>query len=60
MAHDREAARSSMDDVIDVYKRDVDRTLLREALALSPGERVRKLVDLLRAAEALREAGRQP
>ena len=49
--------RSSLDDVIDSYKRDVDRTLLRAALALTPGERVQKLVDLLRVTEALREAG---
>lgn len=51
------APRSSMDDVIDCYKRNVDRTLLREALALTPGQRVQKLVDLLRATDALREAG---
>lgn len=52
-----DAPRSSMDDVIDCYKKDVDRTLLREALALTPGQRLQKLVDLLRAADALREAG---
>jgi hypothetical protein len=48
---------SSIDDVIDCYKKDVDRTLLRAALKLTPEERLRKLVDLLRAASAMREAG---
>ena len=46
-----------MDDVIECYKKDVDRTLLREALKLTPGERVRKLIDLLRSTAALRDAG---
>lgn len=52
-----DAPRSSMDDVIECYKKDVDRTLLREALRLTPNERVQKLVDLQRAADALRESG---
>lgn len=51
------AARSSMDDVIECYKKDVDRTLLREALKLTPAERVQKLVELLRSTAALRDAG---
>jgi len=46
-----------MDDVIECYKQDVDRTLLREALKLTPHERMQKLVELRRAADALREAG---
>lgn len=50
---------SSLDDVIDVYKRDVDRTLLREALKLTPDQRVRKMVELLRFTERLREAGKK-
>ena len=51
--------RSSIDDVIDVYKRDVDRSLLREALKLTPDQRLRRMVELVRAAEELREAGRK-
>jgi hypothetical protein len=39
---------------IEAYKRDVDRTLLRENLRLSPTERVRKMTAALRFAEAVR------
>ena len=46
------------DPVIEVYKRDVDRTLLRESLRLTPDERLRRLVELQRVAEELRRAGR--
>ncbi len=47
-----------MDPVIEVYKRDVDRTLLRENLKLTPEQRLRKLMELQRFAEELRRAGR--
>lgn len=47
------------DPVIDVYKRDVDRTLLRENLKLSVEERLRNLMRLQRFAEEMRRAGRQ-
>jgi hypothetical protein len=46
------------DPVIEAYKRDVDRTLLRENLKLSVDERFRKLLALQRFAEELRRAGR--
>ena len=46
-----------MDAVFEMYKREVDRTLLRENLKLSPEERVRELMALLRAAEEFRRAG---
>ncbi len=46
-----------MDAVIEAYKRDVDRTLLRENLKLSPEERARELMALLRAAEEFQRAG---
>jgi hypothetical protein len=46
------------DPVIEVYKRGVDRTLLRENLKLSVDERFRKLKALQRFAEELRRAGR--
>ena len=46
------------DPVIEAYKKDVDRTLLRENLKLTPEERLRKLIELQRFAEELRRAGR--
>ena len=48
--------RSSIDEIIDLYKKDVDRTLLREQLGKTPDERVRELVALERFAEELRRA----
>jgi len=47
------------DPVIDVYKKDVDRTLLRENLKLSVEERFRKHMQFQRFAEELRRAGRE-
>jgi len=52
--------RSSVDDIIDLYKRDVDRTLLRENLKLSPDQRVRKMIAALEFAEELRRAPKGP
>lgn len=45
------------DPVIDAYKKDVDRTLLRENLRRSVDERVDQLIALQRFAEELRRAG---
>ena len=45
------------DPVIEAYKKDVDRTILRENLKLSVEERLRALVNLQRAARELRRAG---
>ena len=47
------------DPVIEAYKKDVDRTLLRENLKLSPEARLRKLQDFVAFAAVLREAGRR-
>ena len=47
------------DPVIEVYKRDVDRSLLRENLRLSVEERLLKLQKMQRFAEEVREAGRR-
>ncbi len=47
------------DPVIEAYKKDVDRTLLRENLKLSVEERFRNLMQLQRFAEELRRAGRK-
>ena len=48
--------RSSIDDIIELYKKDVDRTLLREALKLTPTQRLQRLVELTRFTERLRQA----
>ena len=39
--------------VIDAYKKDVDRSLLRENLKLTTGERIAKMISALRFAEAV-------
>lgn len=48
------------DPVIEVYKKDVDRTLLRENLRLTPQQRIEKLVSFMRSLERLRDAARRP
>lgn len=45
-----------LDPIIDAYKKDVDRTLIRENLKLTPGQRIANLEALLRDAEEIREA----
>ena len=47
------------DPVIDAYKRDIDRTLLRENLKLTVEERFLNLMELQRFATELRRAGQQ-
>ena len=47
------------DPVIEVYKKDLDRTLFRENLKLSVEERFLKLMELNRLADELRTAGKQ-
>jgi len=47
------------DPVIEAYKRDVDRTLLRENLRRTVEERFRNHMQLQRAALELRRAGRK-
>ena len=47
------------DPVVELYKRDVDRTLIREQLRRSVDERVRNMIAASRFAEALREAARR-
>jgi len=48
-----------VDPVIQVYQRDVDRTLLRENLKLAPEERLRKLQDFVKFLSEVRSAGRK-
>jgi len=47
------------DPVIEAFKNDVDRTLIREQLRRSVDARVRNMIAALRFAESLREAGRR-
>lgn len=47
------------DPVIEAYKRDIDRTLIRENLKLSVEQRFEKLMALQRFAEEMRRAGRE-
>jgi hypothetical protein len=47
------------DPVIEAYKRDIDRTLIRENLKKTVTERFEQLMELQRFAEELRSAGRE-
>lgn len=47
------------DPVIEAYKKDVDRTLIRENLKLTPEERILQLQDFVKFAIELQEAGRK-
>jgi hypothetical protein len=47
------------DPVIEFYKKDIDLTLLRENLKLTPTQRLERLMELQRFAEELRRAGRE-
>ena len=47
------------DPVIDAYKRDIDRTLIRENLKRTPDERLVQLMRLQEFAEELQAAGRR-
>ena len=46
-----------LDPVIEAYKADVDRTLLRENLKLTPQQRFDKFSGVMRNLMSLREAG---
>jgi hypothetical protein len=47
------------DPVIEAYKRNVDRTLLRENLKLTPEERLAKMQDFVEFLMEVREAGKE-
>jgi hypothetical protein len=53
------SADRDVDPVVEAYKRDIDRTLLRENLKKTPEERVRSLMALQRFAAEARAAGRR-
>lgn len=48
-----------VDPVIELYKKDVDRTLIRENLKLTVEQRFERLMELQRFAEELLRAGRE-
>jgi hypothetical protein len=48
------------DPVIEAYKKDVDRTLLRENLKLTVEQRLRKFASFSEYAQKLRGAARRP
>lgn len=50
---------SSIDDIIEIYKKSVDRSLLIENLRKTPEQRLRDLQKLQQAAEELQRAGRK-
>ena len=41
-------------EIIALYARDIDRTLIRETLRLTPDERARKFMDFAQTADAMR------
>lgn len=45
------------DPVIEAYKKDIDRTLLRENLRLTPEQRIQKLAAFIEFLDELRRAG---
>lgn len=47
------------DPVTEAYRKDIDRTLLRDNLTRSVDERFARLMELQRFAEELRRAGRE-
>ena len=47
------------DPVIEAYKKDIDRTLLRENLKLTPAERLQKLQSVVHSLVALRDAAKK-
>lgn len=54
-----DARRQAPDPVVEAYKRDIDRTLLRQNLRRSAEERVANLIALQRLAVEARRAGQK-
>lgn len=48
-----------MDDEIDAFKKDVDRTLLQENLKLTPEQRILKMIAFMKFLEEVRMAGKK-
>ena len=55
----KSGASPSPDPLVECYKKDIDRTLLRENLKLTVEQRFLKLMELQRFAAELRRAGRE-
>jgi hypothetical protein len=55
----KERAAEDRDPVVEAYKKDVDRTLIRENLKLTVEERFLKAMAHMRFAEEMRRAGRE-
>lgn len=54
----QDVPRRDPDPVVEAYKKDIDRTLIRENLKLTVEERFRKAMALARFADELRRAGK--
>ena len=50
---------SEVDPVVEAFKKDVDRTLIRRNLSLTYEERILQLIELQDLARELRRAGRE-
>lgn len=61
MKHTPQQTESTVDSdpVIEAYRKDVDRTLIRENLRLTVDQRFQQLMKLQRFAEELQQAGRK-
>jgi hypothetical protein len=57
-SHPDDATVFQPDPVIEAYKKDIDRTLLRENLKLTPAQRVEKLQRFMRDLMAIRGVAR--
>jgi hypothetical protein len=55
----KQTPKADLDPVVEAYKKDIDRTLIRENLKLSVEERFLKAMALMRFAEEMRRAGRE-
>jgi len=56
---DRSSEGDSIAEIIELYKRDVDRTLLRDRLKRTPEQRLIDLMRMQRLAEEVARAGRR-
>ncbi|HEY3456391.1 MAG TPA: hypothetical protein VGK64_17570 [Bryobacteraceae bacterium] len=54
----QDVPRPDPDPVVEAYKKDIDRTLIRENLKLTVEERIRKAMALARFADEVRRAGK--
>ena len=55
----REGVVHPRDPVVEAYKKDIDRTLIRENLRLTPEQRLLKLQDFVAFLVTMQEAGRR-